>query len=56
MAINEATLREKLADVVRKDPSHRRLDKLGQALFSISAMLDQDPRGWYRVQRLAWRA
>jgi hypothetical protein len=56
MATNEATLREKLADIVRKDPSHRRLDKLGQALFSISAILDRDPRAWYRVQNLARRA
>ena len=53
MAINEATLREKLTDVLRKDPSHCRLDKLGQALFSISAILDQDPRAWHRVQNLA---
>ena len=52
MAVNEATLREKLADVVRTDPSHRRLTKLGHALFSISAILDQDPRAWHRVQNL----
>src|SRR5579864_1836384 len=41
MATNEATLREKLADVVRSDPSHRRLTNLGHTLFSISAILVQ---------------
>lgn len=55
MANNEATLREKLADVVRYDPSHHRLANVGHTLFSISAILDQDPRVWYRVQKLALR-
>jgi hypothetical protein len=55
MATNEATLREKLADVVRKDTSHRRLNRLGDTLFSVSAILEQDPRTWYRVQNLALR-
>ncbi len=55
MAASEATLRQKLADVVRNDPSHGRLNKLGHTLFSISAILDQDPRAWHRVQNLALR-
>ena len=53
MATNEATLREKLVDLVREDPSHRRLDSLGNTLFSINAILDQDIRAWCRVQNLS---
>ncbi len=52
---NETILREKLANVVREDASHHRLDKLGQAFFSISAILDQDHLAWYRVQNLSLR-
>jgi hypothetical protein len=54
-AANEAKLREKLADVVRKDPSLFRLDTLGQSLFSIVAILEQDPHAWYRVQNVGLR-
>lgn len=50
MANNEATLREKLTNVLREDPSHLRFDTLGRTLFSISAILEQDPRAWYRAQ------
>jgi hypothetical protein len=55
MAINETRLREKLADMVRNDPSHCRLDKLGEAFFSISAILDQDSCACSRVQNTALR-
>ena len=56
MTANEAKLREKLADVLRNDPSHLRLDTLGRTLFSITAIMDQDPRAWYRVQTAHRRA
>jgi hypothetical protein len=55
MDVNADRLRDKLAEVVREDPSNYRLDKLGEVFFSISAILDHDPRAWYRVQSLPLR-
>ncbi len=50
MANNEAKVREELVDVARKDPSHRRLGQLGQTGYSITSIMDLDPRTWCQVQ------
>jgi hypothetical protein len=55
MAQNEASLRKELADVVRKDPSALRVDKLGHTLFSVLALKNQDPIAWCRCQNIALR-
>ncbi len=56
MARSEACLHDKLADLVRKDPTSQRLDNLGHVLFALSAIKTQDPLAWHRCQSIRLKA
>src|SRR6185503_7713472 len=56
-ARSEAALQEKLADIVRQDPTAtaERLQEVGQILFAMSAIEQVDHRAWYLNQTINLR-
>jgi hypothetical protein len=57
LARSQAGLQERLADIVRQDPTAtaERLQHAGQFLFAMSAIEKQDHRAWYLAQTINLR-